>query len=232
MPSLESVEGRVEQIRHFAGDAGTFIILSPLLSGSNSPVVRAFLELSDFLKALTHVQPRLLYLDIKEFDAAEMAVEHSMQIRDDDEGDDYEVHSRPFGETAQFKALQRRWSANEGTVCSFRAIFIVDAVHNTCIEVSEWLDSFHEDVEKVWNAYVEAERDRAATARADRQEDIRAKAKTLSEHPQFSAPKSSKAKREYVAHQIFPKTDYRDLGDILELADLLFWYRGSTPKLE
>ncbi len=112
----------------------------------------------------------------------------------------------------------------------FDAVFLVGMIHNTFTEVADWIDAFHEDVEKGFAVYAETERERAEAARLAWREEVREKAKILSEHPLFGAPRSSKAKREYLAQQVFPKVKYDVLADILELADLLFWYRGSNPS--
>ena len=89
----ESIEDQIERVRNHAHDAGAFVVSSPILSGSHSSDLRAFLDFPEFLGALTHVRPRLLYLDVTKFDAAEMAIERSKRILENDDYEDDHIFS-------------------------------------------------------------------------------------------------------------------------------------------
>jgi hypothetical protein len=88
-----------------------------------------------------------------------------------------------------------------------------------------WYEAFDDRVEELINDLRASEEDERRLIDLDRRTKIKERARVLSGHAKFNAPKATKARRAYLAAQLFPDAEDLDIAAMVEEAESISWYQ-------
>jgi hypothetical protein len=220
----------VEAIRGAGAAIGTKIISALVLGSDKGRTLTVGLERADFVELIAHVRPPVLYLWEQQFEAKTMAIAN-LEGDGDWGGDDPDGEAEPeIVKDARFKSLTKRWRAHDGQLSRFAASFMAQGILHTTIEAEVWVDKFESEVEQLAEQLSQEGAEEESRLNAADEKDIRDKARLLAADPLFSAPKGSRAKREYLASDLFPSIDDRTISRIVEEAEKIEWLQAGRRK--
>lgn len=200
-----------------AKSANVVVVQGILVSGKLADVLQVRLEEADFLHALTALKPRVLYVLHQDFNAHDFA-----QFELSGEGE--EAIPESVLADQRIKNLIALWKKHDGEMCDLTSAFVSDSILHTLAESSSWKEEFDNQLSELLGSLAEEDDDQDAEESEEAVQKRKQMAKELADHPKFSAPKSSHAKRCYLAEQLFPDLDSEEIATIVELADNMAWY--------
>jgi hypothetical protein len=213
----------VQTIRQMATDIGARVI-STLVNGSDK-VPTAFLEPDDFIGLFHRSAARVVYVMERRFGAEIMAMD---QIEENESGiidtADFEDDVKQYvGTTPEFQSLVTRWTNYDDLLCSVTAVFMMDGIMHIIIRNEAWLSEFEEDADRILETLQQHLDDRRQKDQEMARREMVAKARTLANHPQFSAAQPSVAKQEALARLVFPEAEDWLVKQIVNEAAALVW---------
>lgn len=224
-------EELVRTVRRTASEIGARVVAT-LVTGSDK-VPTAFLEPDDFIGLFHHSAARVVYVLERRFSAKAMAMD---QIEENEAGiidtADFESDVKQYvGTTPEFQSLVTRWAKCDGLSCSVTSTFMMDGIMHVMMRNEPWLSEFEEDADRILEALQQDLDDRREKAQETARREIIAMARTLADHPRFSAARSSVAKQEALARTVFSETEDWLVKQIVKEAATLVWLRqGGEAK--
>ena len=217
------VKGLEEQAR----TNGTAVVRTLVQSENFDDVLKAVLEPDDFINAMTALRPRILYLAERKFDAEE-GVRSELEIGDGSEGEDEEPRVRSeSASTKAFRDLVKKWEVHNADMYEYVASFLGDGILHLTSTTESWAERFQDEVKALVEKIGGEEQVRQSEKDNESVRLIEEMAKTLSKHPQFNAPKATKAKRAYLTRKLFPEIDDKTVATVLEEAENMDWYPSN-----
>jgi len=220
------------KIREAAKGIGATVVPSPLLVRKSEMVPSAILDCDGFVAAVVGIRPRAIYLAEEEFEAKEAVHAELMSELgggSDDDDDDEEGEDGGLLDLPSVRQLIRRRQKHDNSISSYTARFMVDGVLHFWGQTEDWYQTFDGELNLLVEELSASEEVRLRHNDAATRAVIVERAKVLAEHPLFKAPKATKAKRAYLASQLFPDSEDLDINRIVEEADNISWYQAHVP---
>jgi hypothetical protein len=231
MSEKPQVEEGVEAILSAGETVGAKVIPALVLGTDKGRTLTVGLERPDFLGLVAHVRPAVIYLWVEEFEARTLAI---ATLEDGEHreagGAEGEVDPEIVTEI-RFKSLVKRWRAHDRQKSRFAASFMVHGILHTTIESEAWLGQFESEVDQLAVELSQEEDDEQSKLNAAEARDLREKAGRLAADPMFTAPKGSRAKREYLASDLFPGLDDHTISWIVEEAEKIEWLQAGRRNV-
>ena len=136
---------------------------------------------------------------------------------------------------AMTAALAPVAAGHAGETVTVVACVAVEGVFVVATATAEWFDAFVDRLEAVYGEVLDAvSTTREATA-AQGAQALRALAETLLADGRFNAPKATRAKREFLAREMFPDVGAKGVDAVVTEAENLAWMRevshlAGTPE--
>jgi hypothetical protein len=212
---MESVEidKAIAEVRAAAGESGT-LILETLLSLDGVEIPTAAVPSTDYPSLIRHIKPKVIYLFVTTFDAAE---ELEASLEDED------ALKMP-----RAKKLIADWRSRNGETSRMVVSAMCDGILHGILEEADWLSDFEEQVETLAAELEEMAEENERKMQAESQKKLSAKVKKLMADARFNGPKVGVAKRTTLAESLFPDLDRDTIRAIVELAEKERWL--STEK--
>ncbi len=225
MNDTTSIEDDFKRVMAAAKSNAIPAVNGLLSSEKIDEILKVGLAPADFVDAMGSLKPRMMYYDEEKFDADAAALYALTSDDDEDETDDL---PESLTGDKRYRDFIAKWKKRNGTLSEFTALFLVDGVLHICRGVESWVEDFQNELNAIAVdvARAEEEQEREETfAEADQRKQ---RAKKLADHKLFDAPKSSHAKRCFLAEQLFPDVEREEISEIVELAENMAWYaKGS-----
>lgn len=200
--------------------SGSMLIEATIHSedGGSSPEVSV--EMSEAVRLITQLKPRVVYLLEQTFDLTE-----ELETAAEDLGA-IDSDSSPH----HLKAIRSGYSQYDGQIGAAIASFMVDGILHTAFSTANWYDDFGDTIE----ALTEGTREEAENARFSERsieaKELGRKASLLAEHPSFNHGRVSFDKRMTLAEALFEDCDQGELSEITRRAENIFWLNQSGFK--
>lgn len=171
--------------------------------------IRVTLDTDETVRLIQVTKPRLLYFHEDRFDydsetdecLADLGIETS---------DDIDI--------SPLSALKRYRKSFNGQLCLVYVGFVADGVLHLCFEEAEWYVEFQQEIREL------SERLSVVLAENRKNSDLQSaleakrKARILADDPAFNYNRPSREKRTYLAQEMFPECDYREITLIVDEA--------------
>jgi hypothetical protein len=219
----------LKTIRKAAESVSTIIISAALFVEKTEMIPLVILDHCIFERAILDLRPRAIYLVEREFEAeGEIHERFASELGVDED----EILDEPAS-VLIFPAVQRflkSWQKHDGTMYSCSARFMLDGVLHCWIEMEEWYKIFDSELDELAEELSASEDGRRHKLASDKRAKLSERANVLAEHALFNAPKATKAKRAYLAAQLFPESNDLDISVIVEEAESIFWYQTHAGE--
>ena len=186
-----------------------------LEDGRSSPKVSV--ELSEAVRLITEIKPRVVYLLEQTFDLTEeleTAVEDLEAI---------DADSSPHG----LKAVRGSFSQYDGQIGAAIASFMIDGILHTAFSTASWYDEIGNAIEVIMDEAREVAETAAFSDRSIEAQEMGRKAAFLAAHPSFNYGRVSFDKRMTLAEAIFENCNQIELSEITRRAEHIFWLNQS-----
>ena len=226
-----------------AREVGSTIIYRELHSRNSLSVDD--LDMEEFTTVLKISKSPLIYVVKDTFDA-EIDVTNSMRSSLDMDYEnfvefiDYETETtidpqddefvtKAFVKEEMEKTIER-WKGKNGEVAGVSAFVVHNSVSHKFTVEAEWLTTLYDELDDIAlrktqmdDAEKLARLERMSSERANRAELVKQMAAKLANDPSYTAPRSSRKKREFVAEALFPDADPQLRIQAVERADSIVW---------
>lgn len=205
MPS--ELEIFADQVRSVA--SASKAVLVDGFPANATAAIHVTLDSDEMLRLVGIVRPRLLYVHEEWFDC-DAAIEDCLKNLGVETGDDIDI--------SPLSVLKRHSKAYNGKLCVAYIGFVTDSVLHLCLEESEWYTEFQIEVEDL------SERLKAVLAENRNKSnlqvalEVKKKAKILVKNPAFNFNRAGREKRTYLAEELFPDSDWREISQIVDEA--------------
>lgn len=226
-----------------ARESGSTIIYGELSTGHGFSLHGLTLE--DLIVVLRVTKSPLIYIEKDYFDAEndvrismstslEMEYNEFVTFIDYDTDEAIDPEDDVFVTNAFVKEETERaiakWCGRDGELASVSAYVVFNSVaHKFTIE-AEWLSTLYDELDDIARRKTQMDDEekrsrlaRLSTDRTNRTELLRTMAEKLAGDPAYTAPKSSRKKREYLAETLFPDADPQLLAQAVDRADSIIW---------
>jgi hypothetical protein len=203
----------VEEVRAAAERSGALII-DAVLSVAGDVVPAAAVPGAEFALLIDHIKPKIVYLSVTAFEAAE-ELEASI--------DDEDLLDNP-----QAKRLITSWRFRDGQTCRAVLGVMCDGILHGIVEETSWLQEFETQIELMLDELQQLGEENERQLQTDAEKMNAIKVKQLMSDPRFNAPKVGIVKRTALAETLFPGVDRDTIRAIVERAEREHWLATAT----
>ncbi|WP_105433015.1 hypothetical protein [Neorhizobium sp. T6_25] len=208
-----------KDVRQAAGGVGA-MILETVLASDNLPAVAV--DGVTFAALVQHLRPRLIYMMITTFTAAEDVAVH------------FDVHEDELDR--DLKKLATQWASKDGQSSRLALGLMADGILHGVVETADWFSDFEAEADEVAearhqeqeDAFTKLQEQERSRREADEKKRLAPLVKKLLADPRFTASKISAAKRLSLAEMVFPDEDRSTLKKAVERAANEIWLAGPS----
>jgi hypothetical protein len=214
--SEPELKDHLELINKASRESGSAIVTALVPINVNEGVHTVRLDLDSFLQLLSECRPRVVYIQIGEFESEEnLRSVLDVEMADED----------PVSESALFKTLVKRWAKFNGEIDQYAASFMIDGVLHVVFTQTNWFDEFETAAEELTHSLGEQKFRAAEQKQMAERVRLAASVKQLNEHPVFHAGRPSFEKKKYLAKKLFPNAEEEEIRVIVDEATNENWLR-------
>lgn len=245
-PTLNPAYSKIKDV---ARSHNALLIEADLLDPDDSHAYVAELNEDQFIQALDHLKPKVVYVTLSLFSAEQMlyvglkleADEEDAELENDEasdtEGTEADTGPIPlasarhrFAETEKAKSFLSKWKKRDGQNYGLDAFFVYETVIHRLHLNEPWITPFWVEIDDLAELLREQRANERDNVRAEDRAELDTLARKLLEDPLFHAPKVTKEKRQYLAERIFPELSNFYCAKIVAHAVNMYWYEQSNTE--
>ncbi len=183
-------------------------------------------ELVDLIQ---HIKPKVVFFFCPHFSASQEAMEFLVPEADDEGDNEFELDRRKQIENdLKFKSLVKRYRQFRGEFSFLLSSFIDNQIAFYSYDAAPWFQEFWQDLDQYKQRLNDERLERFEDENLQETKAIESAVTQLLNDPRFVAPRTSRAKRLYLAENLFPEMFESQRQKVVERAELKLWLDSTS----